>query len=41
MICGLMGGARGEIKINGEVAYLPDNFFFMKSKVRDNIAFYN
>lgn len=31
----------GEIRINGNIAYLSEDHFFLKSRVRDNIAFYN
>lgn len=41
MISGLMTGVKGSIKINGDMAYLPDDFFFLKSTVRNNIKFYN
>ena len=41
MINGYMKKIEGKIKINGKKACLLENFFFTKTSIRDNIAFYN
>lgn len=41
LINGFMKIAEGEVRINSNIGFLSENFFFMKSRVRDNIAFYN
>ena len=41
MLNGYMKIQSGEVRVNGRIAYLSENFFFFKGKVRENIAFYN
>lgn len=41
MINGFMKIIDGEVRLNGNIALLSEDHFFLKSRVRDNIIFYN